>query len=75
MKGEACNVKDKATWGPTGRVGIVTEALVNGQAMTVREVAELAGLTIQGAYAMLCSLSYQRPIYDDPATGKWHYLK
>jgi DNA-binding IclR family transcriptional regulator len=56
-------------------VGIVTEALVNGQAMTVREVAELAGLTIQGAYAMLCSLSYRLPIYDDPATGKWHYLK
>ena len=65
---------DKAKWGVTERVAVVTVALIEGQGMTVAEVAELAGITRGGAYAMLCKLSAHLPIYHEPATGRWHYL-
>jgi hypothetical protein len=52
------------------RAGLVTYWLCHGEALTTTQVAELTGLTYNGAWKMMCVLSGRLPFYqtDD---GEW----
>ncbi len=45
--------------------GRVVWALANGEGLTVRQAAQMAGMTQSGVYRMLCRLSRVLPIYCD----------
>ncbi len=63
-------------WRPRGHfLPVVEQFVVHGRAMTVQEVAALAGVTRNNAYLLLCQLSMRIPIFDDPETGQWQYLQ
>jgi hypothetical protein len=55
------------------RAALVTYHLSIGRTYTTYEVADLVGLTRQGAWAMLTTISRVVPIYCD-SEGKWSLL-
>lgn len=56
------------------RVAKVTWALAHGEALNVRNVRAMTGLTRQNAHRLLCEISRVIPIYDDPETHIWQAL-
>ena len=54
------------------RAVIVALKLHGGAHLTTREIAEMVGLTYQGARAMMEAISGERvPVTRDEDTGKW----
>ena len=49
----------------TERAALVTWHLVHGESMQTKDVAELTGLSINGAYRLMIRLSRVIPIYQD----------
>ena len=58
---------------PTERAAVITLAIAGGHGLTTRQTAEITGLTMQGAYVLLCRISRVVPIYQD-GEGKWRLL-
>lgn len=58
---------------PSERVAVIVLALARGRGLTTRQTAELTGLTLHGAYSMLCRISRSLPIYKDDA-GIWKLI-
>ena len=56
------------------RVTKVVWALAHGEALNVRAVTAMTGLSRQDAYRLLCKISRVAPIYDDPITHIWQAL-
>jgi hypothetical protein len=54
----------------TERVGLVVWHLVHGEAMQTRDVAEMTGLGMAGAWILMVRLSRVIPIYQDEQ-GMW----
>lgn len=48
---------------PTERVAIVVRCLMQGRALTTREVADMTGISSHGAYQMLSRMSRVVPVY------------
>jgi hypothetical protein len=57
---------------PQMRAARAASHLAQGEALLTQEVAVLCGMSHDGAYKMLCSISYAVPIYqgDD---SRWRY--
>jgi len=58
---------------PSERVAVIVLALARGRGLTTREAAELTGLTMQGAYVLLCRLSRVLPLCQD-ADAQWQLI-
>ncbi len=58
---------------PTLRHGIVVERLIYGQRLTTRQIAELVGVSPEGARLMLIKLSLMLPIRYDYDEQVWIY--
>ena len=54
----------------TERVGLVVWHLAHGEAMQTRDVAEMTGLTWDGAQKLMIRLSRMVPVYQDQQ-GFW----
>jgi hypothetical protein len=50
---------------PSERVAVVVWALMHGQRLTTRQVATLSGLSVQGAFGLMCRISRVLPLYQD----------
>ena len=57
----ACNGDDRE-YVATERVGVIVWQLAHGDALTTAQVAEIAGISYNGAYRMLQKLSRAIPI-------------
>ena len=57
----ACNGAERE-FIPTERIGLIVWQLAHGEALTVNQVADIAGITYQGAWRMLEKLSRAIPI-------------
>jgi len=58
---------------PTERIGLVVWQLWHQRALTTVEIAELAGVTRAGAWAMMDKLSRKLPIV--LTNGTWHVIE
>ena len=58
----ACLCAEEREYVATERVGLVVWHLAHGEAMTIRQVADMAGITARGARQMLEKLSRAIPI-------------
>lgn len=57
---------------PQQRAGLIVWWLCHGEKLSTKDVARLAGLSMDGAYALMTSLSERIPIYCD--TKHWQAL-
>ncbi len=58
---------------PTERIGLVVEHLMHGQRLTTRRIADLTGVSPEGARLMLIKLSRLLPIRYDYDDQTWLY--
>jgi len=58
----ACMCAEDSEYLPTERIGLIVYHLCEGEIFTVAQVAEMAGITYQGARQMLNRLSRTIPI-------------
>ena len=58
---------------PSERVAVIVLALARGRGLTTRQAAELTGLTLNGAYVLLCRISRVLPLCQDEA-AQWQLL-
>jgi len=66
---EACLCAEEREYVATERVGVIVWHLAHGDALTTAQVADLAGVSRQGAYQMLQKLSRAIPILC--FSGEW----
>ena len=50
---------------PTERVAVIVLALAHGRRLTTRQAAEITGLTLNGAFVLLCRISRVLPLCQD----------
>lgn len=50
---------------PSERVALVVWRMAQGDSLTTQQVAQLTGLTVNGAYLLLCRISRVLPLYQD----------
>jgi len=58
---------------PSERVAVIVLALTRGHGLTTRQAAELSGLSLQGAYMLLCRISRVLPLCQD-AEEQWQLI-
>ncbi len=58
---------------PSERVAVIVLALVRSRGLTTRQAADLTGLTLNGAYVLLCRISRVLPLCQDEA-AQWRLI-
>lgn len=58
---------------PSERVAVIVLALARGRGLTTRQAAELTGLTLNGAFVLLCRISRVLPLRQEDG-GQWQLI-